>query len=235
MAPVQPQIVIDVLIFGALRERAGADSVPVAVAPDATSADLLVAAGDQYPDLKPYLASVRVAVDQHYAPATRELAGATEVALIPPVAGGAPRLTVQLTTQPIDVDAVHAAIADPAAGGHTVFVGRVRNHHDGRDVAHLTYEAYKPMAQQQLQDILAAAAAAHGLTAVAVVHRLGRLDIGDAAIALAASAAHRQETFTAVAAMMDAIKHDVPIFKRETYRDGSSDWVRCTHQHTEVL
>lgn len=225
-------LVVDVLLFGALRERAAADRITVRCSPSATCADLVAAVADQYPQLAPYLGSARVALDRRYAYGDELVASGRELALIPPVAGGAARIAVHLTSQPIDVAAVHAAIADPTAGGHTVFVGRVRNHHEGRTVAELSYEAYEPMAKALLEQILAATAAAHDLTAAIVVHRLGRLRIGDAAIALGVSAAHRDATFAAVAAAMDAIKRDVPIFKRETYQDGSHTWVRC-HHHLE--
>lgn len=132
---------------------------------------------------------------------------------------------VELTSQPIDVRRLEAAVADPAAGAVVTFLGQVRNHHRGRAVDHLEYEAYEPMAIDWLERIIAEALETWPLERIAVAHRLGRLEIGDTAVAICVSSAHRGEAFEACRHIMDRIKQDVPIWKHETWADGSSEWV----------
>ncbi|MCC7493033.1 MAG: molybdenum cofactor biosynthesis protein MoaE [Fimbriimonadaceae bacterium] len=132
---------------------------------------------------------------------------------------------VVLTTAPLDVSALERAVADPTAGAVLTFVGTVRNHHRGRATSHLVYEAYEPMAEAELQRLLAAAAERWPIARAAVAHRLGRLEIGEAAVAVVVSSAHRGEAFEACRWIMDQIKHDVPIWKHETWATGDSEWI----------
>lgn len=132
---------------------------------------------------------------------------------------------VELTTAPLDPGAVAARVEEPTRGGIVTFVGRVRNHHQGRETAFLEYEAYEPMATAQIAVILSEVAVRWPACRCAVAHRLGRLEIGDAAVVIAVAAAHRAEAFEACRYVIDRIKVDVPIWKRETRADGSSEWV----------
>lgn len=222
-----------VLLFGVLRELAGANEIHLDIDADATVTELRAALARQAPDLADALGSCRVAVDGRYAEEATPVGADAEIALIPPVSGGAPVPTchVELRSSPIDVEALRRWVTTDATGGTTVFTGTVRDHHEGKRVLRLEYEAYARMAEPALREIAEGVADAYGLARVAVVHRLGPLAIGDAAICVAASAAHRGETFEAVAEMMNRIKHDVPIFKHEFYADGSDAWVRCAHLH----
>lgn len=136
---------------------------------------------------------------------------------------------VRLQAQPIDEAELRVFVSDAAAGGNTVFTGSVRNHHNGRAVVGLRYEAYLAMAQTMLTAIAQQALMTQQLLRVAIIHRYGDLLVGDLAIAVAASAVHRGQTFAAVAAMMDRIKQDVPIWKYEYYADGCAEWVHCRH------
>ena len=138
-------------------------------------------------------------------------------------------IAVTLTETSLDACAHLSRVADPSCGAGALFSGIVRNHHHGRQVDYLIYEAYQPMAEQLLTDIATQAVARFGLHHVAISHRLGTLQIGDIAVVVAASSVHREAGFLALPWIMDCIKRDVPIFKHEFYRDGSSEWVVCQH------
>lgn len=118
---------------------------------------------------------------------------------------------------------------DPAAGGHCVFVGTVRNHHEGRDVERLEYEAYQLLAEKEGGKILAEAVQRFGLIEADCVHRTGSLLPGELAIRVSASSAHRDEAFQACRYIVDEVKSRVPIWKKEFFADGDSGWVRCDH------
>ncbi len=138
---------------------------------------------------------------------------------------GAVRVTTFLTTDPIDVAAAHDDVLDVEAGGVGIFTGVVRNHHDGRPVQHLTYEAWDEVAPTALREVADDVAGRHaGVRAVHVVHRLGRLDVGEVSIVCAASAPHRDEALRAAAALIDEVKTRVPVWKREVLGDGSVEW-----------
>jgi molybdopterin synthase catalytic subunit len=125
---------------------------------------------------------------------------------------------------PLSVDEVLAAVNDPAAGGTAVFVGTVRNHDDGRDVVRLGYTAH-PSAEAELAAVTGRVAAAHGALAAAATHRVGDLAVGDLAVVVAVAAAHRAEALTACHALIDELKATVPIWKHQSFGDGSDEWV----------
>jgi molybdopterin synthase catalytic subunit len=126
--------------------------------------------------------------------------------------------------QPLDVGEVTAAVSDPAAGGLTVFVGAVRDHDSGQDVRRLEYSAH-PTAQARLAEVAAEVAEEFDVVAVAAVHRVGVLEVGDLAVVSAVSAAHRGEAFEASRALIDRLKQRVPIWKHQVFADGSEEWV----------
>jgi molybdopterin synthase catalytic subunit len=131
---------------------------------------------------------------------------------------------VDVREQPLDVAEVTAAVADPAAGGTAIFVGAVRDHDDGRGVDRLEYTGH-PTAQARLAEVAAEIAAEFDVVAVAAVHRLGALEIGDLAVVSAVSAAHRDTAFEASRALIDRLKQRVPIWKHQVYADGTESWV----------
>ena len=131
---------------------------------------------------------------------------------------------VSLRSTELSVDEVLAAIKDPGAGGHTVFIGTVRDHDGGRDVVDLSYSAH-PSASLLLWQVAMRVAASDGVRGVAAVHRLGDLRIGDIAVIVAVSAAHRGDAFTASRRLIDEIKAEVPIWKHQTFVDGRAEWV----------
>lgn len=130
-----------------------------------------------------------------------------------------------LVRRPISPEGLLAAVAGPAHGALTLFLGTVRDLNDGRAVSGIDYSAYEPMAERELQRILEAVAHQHPGVRVAVEHRLGTLAVGETSIGIAAAHAHRAPALAAVREVIDSIKLDVPIWKREHYVDGGREWV----------
>jgi len=131
---------------------------------------------------------------------------------------------VDLRESPLSVDEVLAAVDDEAAGGVTLFVGRVRDHDHGKGVTGLDYSAH-PTALAALHQICDRVAGAHPIHALAAVHRVGHLDIGDIAVIVATAAAHRGQAFDASRDLIDTLKAEVPIWKHQTFTDGTEEWV----------
>ncbi len=128
---------------------------------------------------------------------------------------------------PLDPERLRAQLADPAAGGYSSFEGWVRDHNDGRRVRHLEYEAFQALAEREGERIVAEAMARFGVLRAACMHRVGDLAIGEMAVWVGVSSAHRGEAFAACRYIIDAVKHRVPIWKKEHYTDGASEWVNC--------
>jgi MoaE-MoaD fusion protein len=200
---------LSVRLFAGLRERAGSERIEVELPDGASVADLLAAMGDTpVGPLRP--GQCVVALNREYAPAGATIDAADEVALIPPVSGGDDTVRmVAVTGEPLDLAAVSAAVRDPRAGGVVCFEGVTR------EVEALDYEAYAEMACERLRAIGSAEAARHGLCAVALVHRTGRVALGEPSVIVAASAPHRSEAFAGARALIDRVKAEAPIWKCE--------------------
>lgn len=145
---------------------------------------------------------------------------------------------IQLTRQPIDCEQLNQSAGHPKCGAVLTFSGTVRNHHMGRKVEKLAYEAYELMAKQQIEHLVAEAQADHDqLEKVQVVHRLGEMAVGESSIYITVATHHRPQGFSALRFIIDRIKRDVPIWKKEFYIDGQSDWLHpgeghcCNHAH----
>ena len=132
----------------------------------------------------------------------------------------------QVTTGIVDVAEHAAAVADAAAGAVVTFAGVVRDHDHGRAVTLIEYVAH-PTAEQVVKDVVEDIAATHPVDAVAVSHRVGELAVGDCALAVAVSAAHRREAFEAASAVVEEVKHRLPVWKRQVFTDGTDEWVNC--------
>ncbi|WP_053226783.1 molybdenum cofactor biosynthesis protein [Solirubrobacter soli] len=196
-------MLITVRLFAGLRERAGADHVELELPDDARAGDVLAAM-----DLLP--GQCIVALDMEYASPDEPVLPGHQVALIPPVSGGASVVRlVEVTDQPLDLATVSAAVRDSRAGAVVVFEGVTR------DVEALDYEAYAEMALSKLRAIGAEEAERHGLCAVALVHRTGRVPLSEPSVIVAASAGHRGEAFAGARALIDRVKAEAPIWKVE--------------------
>jgi molybdopterin synthase catalytic subunit len=213
---------ITVLLFGALREAAGAKELQTALADGASVAELRRVLFEAQPALVALAGRLRIAVNREFASDDRVLADGDEVALLPPVSGGGPRCT--LSERPLDPDAVAARVRGADAGGVVSFVGAVRDHARGRSIEHLEYEAYPPMALAEMEKICDAAAERWPGVRVAIAHRVGHLAIGDLAVVVVAAAPHRAQAFEACRFAIDTLKESVPIWKKEVARDGAY-WV----------
>lgn len=213
---------ITILYLGGSRVQSGCEKEEVELNAGATLADAARQVATSYPRLAPLLSRCRWAKNLEFADNDEPLAEGDEVALIPPVAGGAP--SAKITTDIIDPAALLASVADTSVGATVLFVGTVRDHARGKSVVHLEYEAYAEMAQRQLEQITARCATDNPGAKVAVHHRYGRLEIGDVSVAIAAAAAHRAEAFAACRQAIERIKTDLPIWKKEITSDGE-EWV----------
>ena len=164
--------------------------------------------------------SLAVAVNQMYAKATQVLADGDEVAILPPVSGGSLEM-VALIREAIDADEIVRAIKAGADGAVCVFDGMVRDNTRGRETLHLDYEAYEEMALKQMSELRAQAIATFAVREVAIVHRLGRLGVGETSVLIVVASAHRGAGFEACRWVIDTLKKTVPIWKREQFVDGA--------------
>jgi molybdopterin converting factor subunit 1 len=209
---------VSVRLFAGLRERAGGQHVEVELPEGAVVEDLLAAMGSTpVGPLAP--GQCVVAINREYAPRGEPIREGDEVALIPPVSGGsevADRVRhVRVTSEPLDVAALSAAVRDPRAGAVVLFEGVTR------EVPSLEYEAYAEMAAERLRAIGEEEAARHGLCAVALEHRVGAVPLGEPSVVVAASAPHRGEAFAGARALIDRVKAEAPIWKVELTGDGA--------------
>jgi molybdopterin synthase catalytic subunit len=205
--------VVRVRLFAGLRERAGWSERELEGV--ATVADVWpeLGLGDEPPGLL-------YAVNHEYAERDRALADGDEVALIPPVSGGAFRLT----DEPIDPSSVVEEVSDPRAGAIATFLGTTRVESRGRTVHYLDYEAYGGMAEKVMAELADELKAKHDLCAVAITHRIGRVEIGEISVAIAVSAPHRAAALAACAEAIDTLKVTVPLWKKEVY-EGGEEWI----------
>lgn len=200
---------VRVRLFAVLRQRAGRDSVEIEVDEGATVADALDVLATQ-PGLGDVLdrVPVRMAVNRDYADPETELSADDELALVPPVSGGAP-IHVRVGAEPISLDDVTDRVVDPAAGAVVTFQGFPR------DVPKLDYEAYGEMAEERIAAILTDCIERHGLTSAAAEHRTGAVPVEEASVLVAVSAPHRAEAFAGGREAIDRIKAEAPIWKVE--------------------
>jgi molybdopterin synthase catalytic subunit len=217
-------ITVRVRAFAGLREALGTSSVAVSVAAGTDVAGLMAQLAVAYPDAGLPGRRLAVAVNRSYADRERVLQDGDEVALLPPVSGGSGKL-FELTDRPLSLDEVAGRVAGADRGGVTLFAGTVRGI-TGRALTDcLEYEAYPEMAEATLAGIGAEVLARWPSTsAVAIVHRIGRLAVGELAVVVAVASGHRQDTFAACQYAIDRVKQIAPIWKREIGPDGSS-WV----------
>jgi molybdopterin synthase catalytic subunit len=138
------------------------------------------------------------------------------------------RIWIQLVDEPIDQESLRDKVADPDVGAHGWFVGVTRRTTDQRVTNTLAYEAHRPMAIRELEKLAEAALERFSLCRIVIVHRLGEVPVGEASVVVGCSSGHRPQTFQALAWVMDTLKREVPIWKRETYVDGTAEWVHPT-------
>lgn len=212
---------VEILYFAGARDAAGVAREALDPAPPTVGA-LRAALAAAHPALARILPRCRIAVDREFAGDDGPVRDGAEVAIVPPVAGGAPR-RFAVVDRPLSLAEAVDAVAAPGRGGIATFTGTVRDESRGRRVVRLEYEAYLPMAEAKLSEIGEALERTHGAV-IAIVHRVGALAPGEAAVVVACAAPHRAAAFRACEEAIERLKHEVPIWKREVFEDGS-EWV----------
>jgi molybdopterin synthase catalytic subunit/molybdopterin converting factor small subunit len=217
---------VRVRLFARYREATGQERLEIEVPEGGTVETAWSAVVGRHPVLSPFRPFTLFAVGHDYVEPDHHLRADDELCLFPPVSGGSDRDDVfRVDEQPLSPDAITAEVDDPGAGGIVIFSGVVRNETGGRPVKFLEYEAHAPMAESKLREIGTAIRVRWpGVRRVAILHRVGRLEIGESSVLIAVSAAHRGAAFDACRYAIDTLKQTVPIWKKEHFEDGEV-WV----------
>jgi molybdopterin synthase catalytic subunit/molybdopterin converting factor small subunit len=227
------QIKITLKLFGSLREASDESTLQIEFEQGARVADVRNWLAERNPLVEKLGDRLAASVNLEIADLGDALSDGDEVAFLPPVAGGdgnaseeesTPTKRCTISDQALDEQEVAARVEGPDAGGVVSFIGRVRNHARGQSIEHLEYEAYPEMAEREMEKIADEAGEKWPGTRVAIAHRVGHLEIGDAAVVVVAASAHRGEAFLACRFAIDTLKVTVPIWKREVATDGAY-WV----------
>ena len=225
-------IEVNIRFFAGLRERAGSQGMTVSLPEGATVADAIHKASEAAPGLLASRGNIMYAVNREYVKPDAELHDGDELAMIPPVSGGAPIhkglpdefQNVLITEAPLDPELYTNYVSTAEDGAVVTFLGVTRNHNEGRRVEFLEYEAYRPMADEQIQLIIDEMKAQWEIGRVAVAHRTGRVDIGETSMVVAVGAPHRRPAFEAALYFVDRLKEVVPIWKKEVF-EGGEVWI----------
>lgn len=210
---------VRVLFFGMLKDLVGKSSDSLDLPDGAIVRDLLQHYESHIPRFGQSLPSLAVAINQQYSSADSSLESGDEVALLPPVSGGSGRAAI--TRDAIETATILGRVKQGDDGAVVVFEGMVRNHTRGRKTLYLDYEAYEPMALQQMEGLAGQALKDFKVRDVALVHRLGRLQIGETSVLIVVASAHRAAAFDACRWLIDTLKRTVPIWKKEYFEDGA--------------
>ena len=213
---------VQVLFFGVLKDIVGRADESLDLREGATVADVLSHYEERVPKIREVLRTVAFAVNQHYAGPGAILGNGDEVALLPPVSGGTSRMArAAIVRERIDAQTILEKIKRPEDGAAVLFDGVVRNNTRGRQTLYLDYEAYEEMALNQMEELAEQAIAKFGVRDVALVHRLGRLELGETSVLIVVASAHRAAAFEACRWLIDTLKRTVPIWKKEHFVDGA--------------
>jgi MoaE-MoaD fusion protein len=225
-------MIIRVLFFGVLKDVAGKENDSVLMPDGSTVRDVLECYRKSFPAIEKWLPSLAISVNQEYSPVTQPLKAGDEVAFLPPVSGGSASTgdglparnqapLCAIVREPIDTRQLAASMQAGEDGALVVFEGVVRNHTRHRRTLYLDYEAYEPMALAKLEALRADALQRFSVRNAAIVHRIGRLQIGEASVVIVVASAHRAAAFDACRWIIDTLKKTVPIWKKEYFDDGA--------------
>jgi molybdopterin converting factor subunit 1 len=217
---------IRVLFFGVLKELVGRSSETIELPEGARVEAVLRHYSRQAPRFQAMLPSLALSVNQEYSSSDSVLRPGDEVALLPPVSGGGPESgsaqdEVRIVREPIAAQAVFEKLKMPEDGAAVIFEGVVRNHTRGRRTLYLDYEAYETMALNKMEGLAEEARSRFDVRQVALIHRLGRLEIGETSVLIVVASAHRGPAFEACRWIIDTLKKSVPIWKKEHFEDGA--------------
>jgi molybdopterin synthase catalytic subunit len=214
---------VTVKLFASHRERAGASSVDLTIPDASTAEEAFAALSKAYPGLEATRPFTTFARNRQIVSGSERLSDGDELALLQPVSGGEADL-IEITDQKLSLDRCVHAVEAPDCGGIATFLGTVRDHSEGKSTDHLEYEAYPEMAVAVLQEIIADAHRQWAVRHIAVQHRTGRLEIGEVSVIIAASAPHRGEAFAACRLVIERLKAEAPIWKKD-FGEGGEMWV----------
>ena len=225
-------IQVNIRFFAGLRERTGTQGLTITLPEGATVADAVRKASEAAPGGLQVRGNIMYALNREYANADAEVHDGDELALIPPVSGGAPMhvglpddfQNVIITEEPLDSEMFTRYATTDEDGAVVTFLGVTRNNNEGRRVEYLEYEAYRPMADEQMQAIIAEMKERWEIGRVAVAHRTGRVDIGETSMVVTVGAPHRRPAFEAALYFVDRLKEVVPIWKKEVF-EGGEVWI----------
>jgi molybdopterin synthase catalytic subunit len=213
---------VRVLFFGILKDLVGHGSDEISLPDEATAADVLRHYEERTKTKQAIWSSIAISVNQEYAAPNARLRAGDEVALLPPVSGGIPdEPVVLLTRERIIPHDIVPRLERPEDGAIVIFDGVVRNHSRGRRTLYLEYEAYEGMALAKLRELATQAIQRFAIRNAAIVHRLGRLEVGESSVLIAVFSAHRAAAFDACRWVIDTLKRTVPIWKKELFEDGA--------------
>lgn len=217
---------IRLLAFASAGDALGTNEMEIEMPEGSRVADLRERLDAEHPKLQSLWPRLAVAVDGRVVTPDEPLSPGVEVALLPPVSGGSggSGSRADLTDGPIDTDAVVAMVAGPGRGAVLVFLGMVRDSHGGRGVEKLAYSAYRKMALEGLQRIVADLEASSPGLRAAIVHRLGEVPVGEASVVIAVASPHRAAAYEANRTALERLKAEIPIWKREHYTEGPAVW-----------
>ena len=229
---------VRLLFFASLKDIVGARELRLDLPADATVSDLLSRLEVSYPRLKDYRQVVLTAINEEYVGKTARIADGDEVAIFPPVSGGEIETAAgilcregeyyQITREPIDAQAISRRMLRKADGAICVFEGVVRDHSKGKRTLYLEYEGYESMALKKLEEIGMFVRQAWEIGTIAIVHRLGHMEIGETSVAVIVTSSHRRAAFDACHYAIDKLKKVVPIWKKEFFEDGEV-WIEGTN------
>jgi molybdopterin synthase catalytic subunit len=224
------QIRVQVLFFGAARDSAGTREIELALNSGSNAADAFAEILRTYPELKRFGRSLLFAVNEEYAVSDREIRHGDELAVFPPVSGGSSENSeiapdfFEITQDPLDVGAIARRVVLPQCGATVTLDGYAREWTKGRRTLFLDYEAYAPMALKEMERLGVEAHRQFEIAYIGIVHRIGRLEIGETSVVISVGAPHRRAAFEACEWAIKELKRTVPIWKKEVFEDGEV-WV----------
>lgn len=212
---------VKVLFFGFAHDVTGFEHEQAELAPGEAVGDLLARYESRFPRLRELGGSLLAAVNEEVADRSRILRDGDEVAFMPPVSGGTEDDFYCITREPISTHDLVRQLKAPEDGAVITFEGTVRNQSQGRKTLYLEYETYKPMAIRKMEEIGRQAKEKFGVDHIGIIHRVGRLEIGEASVAVVVTAAHRRAAFEACQYAINRLKQVVPVWKKEYFEDGA--------------
>ena len=215
------KVQVRLLFFASIQDIVGARRIDVDIPSGSTVGVLLATLEQRYPRIAGYRSVLLTSVNEEYASSDTTIADGDEVAIFPPVSGGAVQSEFyRITHEAIDARAIATQLTRPEAGAICIFEGIVRNNSKGKSTRYLVYEGYETMALKKMEEIGGFVRQAWDIDAVGIVHRLGHLDIGETSVAIIVTSAHRRASFDACEYAIDKLKKVVPIWKKEFFEDG---------------